>query len=200
MTRRLRSARLIFAFFTALFAALLTTACGEPPGKEMNQAQGAIDAARAAGADKYAATEYGAAVESLKRSELAATERDFRLALNNALESREHAQNAAREAADTKARLRGSAERSMAEIAPILAEANTRIQAAQRARIPAPVLRQLQNELAAVNGAVQKTGAAIAADDYVSVGALLDGAQSRIEKVLAELDATPSSQSARRRR
>ena len=31
----------------------------------------------------------------------------WRLALNNALESREHAQNAAREAADTQARARG---------------------------------------------------------------------------------------------
>ena len=83
-------------------AALLITACGDPPNKEMDQAQGAIDAARAAGADRYAATEYTAATDALKRSQDAVAQRDYRLALNEALNSREHAQNAAREGADTQ--------------------------------------------------------------------------------------------------
>ena len=34
---------------------LLATACSEPPHKELDRAQGAIDAARAAGAEQYAA-------------------------------------------------------------------------------------------------------------------------------------------------
>jgi len=46
MSRRLCAA--------CLLAVLVVTACGEPPNKEMDQAQGAIDAARAAGADRYA--------------------------------------------------------------------------------------------------------------------------------------------------
>ena len=89
-----------------LLAAVLVTACGDPPNKEMDQAQGAIDAARAAGADHYAATEYTAATDALKRSQDAVGQRDYRQALNEALDSREHAQNAAREAADTKAQVR----------------------------------------------------------------------------------------------
>jgi len=92
-----------------LAAALFTAACDEPPNKEMDQAQGAIDAARAAGAAQYAATEYKAAVDALAQSGQAATTRDYRLALNNALDSFQRAQNAAREAADTKARHRGEA-------------------------------------------------------------------------------------------
>src|SRR3979490_1988429 len=90
----------------ALLAAVAGAACGDPPNKEMDQAQGAIDAARAAGADRYAATEYTAATDALKRSQDAVAQRDYRLALNEALDSREHAQNAAREGADTKAQLR----------------------------------------------------------------------------------------------
>ena len=44
----------------------LTIGCGgEPPEKEMQQAQGALDAARAAGADVYATDEYGAAQTAL---------------------------------------------------------------------------------------------------------------------------------------
>src|SRR5258706_16064839 len=103
-----------------IVAAVLVTACGDPPNKEMDQAQGAIDAARAAGADRYATTEYTAANDALPRARLAVTGRDYRQALNDALESREHARNAAREAADTKAQLRSSVERSMADIATLL--------------------------------------------------------------------------------
>ena len=120
-----------------VFAALVVTACGDPPNKEMDQAQGAIDAARAAGADRYAAAEYTAATDALKRSQDAVAQRDYRQALNEALDSREHAQNAAREAADTKAQVRGEVERDMAQIAALIAQANTRLAAAARAR-PAP--------------------------------------------------------------
>jgi hypothetical protein len=39
----------------------LCAACSEPPQKEIDRAQGAIDAARAAGAERYATAEFAAA-------------------------------------------------------------------------------------------------------------------------------------------
>jgi hypothetical protein len=89
-----------------LAAALLVCACAEPPNKEIGQAQGAVDSARAIGADRYAPEEYAAATTALKQAGDAVNDRDYRLALNHAIESREHAQNAAREAADRRARAR----------------------------------------------------------------------------------------------
>src|SRR5882672_8561143 len=139
-------------------AAFLITACGDPPNKEMDQAQGAIDAARAAGADRYATSEYTAATDALKRAQDAVAQRDYRQALNEALDSREHAQNAAREAADTKAQVRGEVERDMAQIAALIAEANTRMAAATRARVPRRILDGPRQELAAVDESVQKAG------------------------------------------
>ena len=64
----------------------------------MQQAEGAIEAARAAGADQGHAREElaGGRREVLKRAGEAVTERDYRLALNHALDARERAQNAAR--------------------------------------------------------------------------------------------------------
>ena len=94
-------------------AILLSASCAEPPNKEMNQAQGAIDAARAAGAEKFAAAELTAAQDALKRSEEAVIARDYRLALSHALDSRERAQNAAKMAVDGRADLRGQAERAV---------------------------------------------------------------------------------------
>src|SRR5690606_17977147 len=66
-TRRMR--RRLFAIVLACCGAILAGACAEPPDKEMQQAQGAIEAARAAGADRYAHDEFVAAQEALKKSE-----------------------------------------------------------------------------------------------------------------------------------
>ena len=88
---------------------ILSASCAEPPNKEMNQAQGAIDAARAAGADRFAAAEFTAATEALKRSEAAVAAGDYRQALSHAIDSRERAQNAAKMAVDGRTDARGRA-------------------------------------------------------------------------------------------
>lgn len=182
-----------------VLAALFITACGDPPNKEMDQAQGAIDAARAAGADRYAAAEYTAATDALKRSQDAVALRDYRLALNEALDSREQAQNAARQGADTKAQLRAEVERDMAQIAALIAEANTRLAAATRARVPRRVLDGPRQELAAVDVSVQKAGEAMKADDYLSAKTALQGVQERITRAMSALG-PPAAQSSRRTR
>src|SRR5690242_14645316 len=85
---------------TLLLALVCLPACGQPPEKEMHEAQGALDAAKAAGAPQYAADEYQAAADALKRAQSAVSDRDYRSALNYALDSRERAQDAVKEAAD----------------------------------------------------------------------------------------------------
>jgi flagellar hook-basal body complex protein FliE len=190
---------MILRLSACIVAAVLVTACGDPPNKEMDQAQGAIDAARAVGADRYAATEYTAATDALKRAQDAVAQRDYRQALNEALDSREHAQNAAREAADARAQLRGEVERDMAQIAALIAEANTRLAAATRSRTPRRVLDGPRTDLAAVDQSVQKAGAAMRADDYLAARSALQGVKERIEQALRALE-TPAVQSSRRAR
>jgi hypothetical protein len=191
----LMSLRLPVCIVFALFIA----ACAEPPNKEMDQAQGAIDAAHAAGADRYAATEYTAATDALKRAQAAVAQGDYRQALNEALDSREHAQNAAREAAEARAQLRGEVERDMAQIASLIAEANTRLAAASRSRASRRVIDAPRRELAAVNERVQKAGAAMKADDYLTARTALQGVKERIEGAMKALEA-PAAQSSRRAR
>ncbi len=183
-----------------LVMAVLAVACGEPPEKEMHQAQGAIDAARAAGAREYAAQEYTAAVDALKRANDAAGQHDYRLALNNALDSRERAQNAAREAADHKAQARGEVERTLAQLTLSLSQAQTRLEAAQTARVPTRALRQPRETLAAANAAVQKAGDAINAGDYPRASDSLKGVKDQVDGVVTQIDATIAAAAKRRRR
>src|SRR3954471_17913851 len=115
----------------AVLAAMGGVACGDPPDKEMQQAQGAIDAARAAGADQYAKEEFTAAEDALKRSHDAVAQRDYRQALNTALDARERAQLAAKEAAERKAVARTDAERALADADAALRDARGTLKTAE---------------------------------------------------------------------
>ena len=173
-----------------LLVALLASACAAPPNKEMDQAQGAIDAARAAGADRYATATYNAATDALKNANEAVGLGDYRLALNHALESREQAQNAAREAAEARARMRSDVEREMTAVAGLLAQANTRLEAARKTpRVQRRALAEAAAAIAEANADVQEAGEAIKAEDYLGAGPALAGVQDRIDKAIAAIDA-----------
>ena len=164
----------------ALLACLVLVACGEPPDKEMHQAQGAIDAARAAGAETYAPDEFKAAVDALSHAQDAVAQRDFRLALNNALDSRERAQNAAKMAADQKAAARSAAERLLADVTSAIAVSAARLQAAEAARAPKSATDPLKAGLANARQATEDAGKALASQDYL-------GAKKRLEGVVISL-------------
>jgi hypothetical protein len=96
-----------------ILVVLLTTGCSEPPQKEIDQAQAAVDAARTAGADRYAAADFTAAVSSLDKARAAVEQRDYRQALNYALDSRQRAVTpAVRRPTARRARVRPSTPRT----------------------------------------------------------------------------------------
>lgn len=177
---------------------IFTVGCAEPPHKEMDQAQGAIDAARAAGAEQYATTAYTAATTALTNSHDAVAAGDYRLALNYALESHDHAQNAARETADSKAAMRASAERTIAELDLLLAQGDARVATAQRAR--AQRLAEPVNALATIREDVQEAREAVEAGDYLAAQQGLEGLRARIDEVLMAISRATTPQPARRRR
>ena len=182
-----------------LVIVLATVACASPPQREIDQAQGAIDAARAAGAERYAATEYAAATEALKQANEAVTGRDYRLALNYALESREQAQNAARTAADTQAKLRGSVERAIAEARALVTQMRARVGGPTAAQIPRNTRRTAQQRLKQLEGDLQKADAALKAEEYMEADRLLMGVKKQIESLAPTLSRGGTSQSSRGR-
>jgi hypothetical protein len=183
--------------------ALAAGACAEPPNKEMHQAQGAIEAARAAGAERYAAAELAAAVKALAQADTAATQRDYRLALNHALDSRERAQSAAREAATGRASARSRAERLLAEVTTALATATGRLEAAKTAKLADDVLAAPRDQIAAVQKAVQEAGTALGREDYLGAAQALEGRADAVRAAIASIDAAiaaPPARPTRRRR
>jgi hypothetical protein len=175
-------------------------ACSEPPAKEMNQAQGAIDSARAAGAERYAAAQLSAATDALKRSEDAVALNDYRLALSLAIESREAATRAAKAAGENRAKARGDAERTLAELNALLAQARERLRAPDVARLPRRAVAGPHDAIEAAQKNMQEARTALAADDYQRSIELTNGLAAKIQAALAEINSVTAPDATRKRR
>jgi hypothetical protein len=185
---------------TLLCLAIGASACGDPPTREMDQAQGALDAARAAGADRYATTEYQAAANALKSAQDAVAQRDYRLALNHALDSRERAQAAAKQAADQQAAQRSGAERRLTEVIAQLALANQRLAAAEAARIPRRSLMPPRTSIAAAEVSLQKAGTQITNGDYAESQKQLADAATQLRTAIGQVDTLTAGRGAKPRK
>ena len=173
----------------AILLALLTTACSEPPYKEMHQAQGALDAARAAGAETFANAEFRDAQQALDQSQQAVAQRDYRLALRYALDARERAQEAARAAADHKAEARGLAERAVLAAETAVRDAETRIETARAARARTRDLAPARGATENARNALQKARAAMGKEAYLEVPRMLEPTQAQLAEALRDLNA-----------
>ena len=179
---------------------LFVAACGgEPPDKEMQQAQGAIDAARAAGADLYAAEEFAAAQAALSRAEDAVGARDYRLALDHALDSRQRAQNAAKLAADGMASARVEADRAITAAAAGINTLQARLKSAEALRLPARALTPPRQAVADGDRRLQEARAALDRSDYRGARDSAAAANTALTAARIDLEAAIAAAARRRR-
>jgi hypothetical protein len=174
-------------------------ACAAPPNREIADAQAAIKAAKAAGAETYASGPYTAAAEAYRLANEAVMAGDYRLALNRALESREHAQAAARGATDGRVAARDKARRQHAETSTELLRITAQLDAAEKARsLSRTVLRDVRQALSLINADVQKAGAALNREDYAAAQDVLRNAKARLDAVSGDIELAGRTQRARR--
>jgi hypothetical protein len=184
-----------------LFCALLVCAgCSEPPQKEIDRAQGAIDAARAAGAEQYANQEFAAATNALQQAHEAVDQRDYRLALSRALDASERAQSAAKQAADGKARARSEAEGAVHAAEAAILQLQTKLKLAVAAKTPEAELKAAKQRLAVAEQAVQKARTALKNGAYIEARAAVNGTSDAITAEIRALDQIARARTPKRRR
>jgi hypothetical protein len=181
-----------------LCALVVCSACSEPPQKEIDRAQGAIDAARAAGAERYAPEEFKAATAAFRESGDAVTQRDYRLALSKALDASERAQQAARLAADGKARALSEAEKAIATTANSLQQLHVALKTAESARLPASALASQRRTASSADVSLQKARALFKASQYLDATDVLEGVNARINEQIRALGEITRKRSGRR--
>ena len=158
----------------------------------MNQAQGAIETARAAGADRYAPEEYGAAVAALEKSREMATQRDYRQALNFALDARERAVDAARSGAERMAQVRSEAETAVRSAAATLQIAQSRAKASGAPRAADKTPAPLRDAIAQAEKEMQEARSAIARQDYAPARDLARAIEQRVREAMTAAEQQPA--------
>jgi hypothetical protein len=182
----------------AFVAALGSIGCGSPPDKELQDAQAAIDAARTGGADQYARDEFAAATDSLKRAHDAVGERDYRMALNLALDARERAQTAAKDAAKSKAAARRDGERAIADAATALTAAKALLRTAEGDR----TAKSISHAREVVTGAesdLQKARTTFEAGDYSAAIATANQTAATLKGISRDLQTSAAPPPKRKR-
>ena len=184
-----------------LFCALILCAgCSEPPQKEIDRAQGAIDAARAAGAEQYATAEFSSATSALQQAHEAVDQRDYRLALSRALDASERAQGAAKQAADGKARARSEAEGAIHATDAAILQLQTKLKLAIAARTPEADLKRARQTLANAEQTVQEARAALKAGAYIEARTAVNGMSEAITAEIRALDQDAKARTSKKRR
>lgn len=183
----------------AVAAAVSSVACGgDPPDKEMQQAQTAIDAAGAAGADQYAHDEFVASQQALTHARDAVTQRDYRLALSQALDARTRGQTAEQEATEKKAAARRAADGAISDATMALGAARAMLQTAETARVPARAAAGGRRTIADAHKALQKARAAFEKENFPSAVEALNGVAERLQSVTRDLGAAARTGNRRR--
>jgi len=168
--------------------AVLASTCSEPPVKERAQAEGALAAARAAGAATYAPEELQGATAALAKYDDAVTRRDYRQALNSALDARDRAYEAAKQSANAKAAARSQAERLVADVTTLSATAGTKLSGPVGGRPAEPAAEKLRAAMRSAGPALQEAGSLLNDQDYRGAIARLAPVAEALKRELSALD------------
>lgn len=179
--------------------ALALAGCSEPPQKEIDQAQTAIDAAKSAGAETYAADEYNAALTALQKSHASVDQRDYREALNYAIDARQRAGDAAKQATIARGHTQAAAEKLVTECSTRVSQLDTDIKVAEEARIAPRDLRSAHATLADAQTTLQETRIAMEAGKYAEVASALTEVRRKLDAAIAAVDALRQRPPKRRR-
>jgi hypothetical protein len=179
--------------------ALALCGCSEPPQKEIDQAQVAIDGAKSSGAEAYAADEYNAAVTALQKAHDAVSQRDYREALNFAIDARQRASEAARQTETVKAHSRTAAEKLVTDCSARVSQLDTGIRVAEGARVSPRDLRTARTTLADAQSALQETRKSMDAGNYAEVVTSLTEVRRKLDGAISAVDTLRQRQTHHRR-
>ena len=190
--------RLSVVLCAIVCASAFSTACSAPPQKEIDRAQEAIETARAAGADQYAPEAYTAATAALQQSHDAVEQRDYRLALSLAVDANGRAQEAARAAAENKAKVRSATEAAVNASNTLLMQLEARVKAAETAKVPARDLAPARTAIKDAETDLQKARTLLAAESYSAAQEAVAGLDEEIRSEIRMVEAAITLRTARR--
>lgn len=175
-----------------------SVACSAPPTKELTLAEGALDAARAAGAAEFAAEDLAGAEQTLSRAHADVTAGDYRAALGHALDAHTRAQTAARAAADGRVRARLAADETLDAFGRHIERVETALATDEAKRVPAPIRQRVREVITHALATLTTARAAVERGDREPLAAVR-AEDAALDAALATLTSAPAVRSRGRR-
>jgi hypothetical protein len=170
--------------------ALTAVACsGSPPTKERHQADDAIAAARAAGAETYAPDDLRAAEAALQTYDDFVSQRDFRQALNAAMDARDRGYAAAKLAQATRDAARHDATQSIDALDALLTTAAARLSGTSGPHPTAAAADRLKKASASATTTLQEARTLLDHQDYRGASLRVAPELEALRKELGPADA-----------
>jgi hypothetical protein len=178
---------------TLVIACLLfvLSGCSEPPRKEIDQAQAAVDLARTAGAEQLAAADYAAAAAGVQKAREAVDQRDYRLALSYAIDARQRAQDAVRQATEGRKRAQQAIDVLYSEVATRANRLQASLRAAEAAHAKPKDVSAARATLAQARTALQEASTAITLGKFEQGSKSLTAVRGNLDGAIAELEKIP---------
>jgi len=194
---------IVFAF--SIVVTLFVTSCAKPPEAQIQQAGNALEAAEAAGSQKYALDAWNRAKQAMEmlNAELSTQDQRFRLFrnFNNARTLAESATNAANqakaEADKKKAQLRADTTKMIADVKSSLQSARTQLSGLPRTT--AVNTANLRSRLDEAGRFIDKAQSEMGAERFDSAMASAGGARDNIIEVLRAIEQATPRPTARKR-
>ena len=171
----------------ALTLGLGAGACATPPEREIRLAEAAIASAQEAHADVIAPAEFAAAVVFLDQSRDAVALGDYRLALSRALDAREQAEVARRQAEERRVVIARDVEMTLVTIQAVRDQATANLSDARTSPSSYPGLADLEATLATADRAVQEARSALARGEPVTARDQLVGVLEQLREAVDAL-------------
>jgi hypothetical protein len=139
-------------------SALLGTACQQPPTREITAAEVSLEAARKAGAERYAVDRWREAEAALQAARDKVQAKDYRGAISSANEASEKSRSAVQAVQAARGLARSAVLLARAEIEAELEEVDAIRQEAATAKVPDEAFASVEPQLAEAREALARVG------------------------------------------
>ena len=175
--RSLFRAGAILAFVVAVVS------CGSPPEAELEAAEAALESARGAGAEAYAADAYDRAKNTLSDARAKVEQGDYDAAKTAAIQAKEQADQAKSLAESTKVRVRDEAQAIVTRLSNAIGDASAAVDGAPRGKGADSDLDQLRADLGQAEAELSDARGSLSSSDFNAALEQAKSAESKLNQV-----------------
>lgn len=168
--------------------ALFAVSCAQPPTEEMNAAQSAVDAAKAAEADVYAAGTFQSAGSALSDARAKVDTEDYEGAKADAIRAKDLADRSVSEAQASKQRTRDEAQALVNRLSGGLSDARAALEAAPAGKGADDDLDQLRADLGQAESSVGSARSDLSSGKFKSALASAKAAEAKMSGIQSSVE------------